>query len=174
MSKHVDHLLAAYVEQQLKPERAARVYQHAVRCPRCWARLARHERLADELRLSLGQWPGLQPGRARQLWLATSAAALAPTNRQNTSILFPLVLGLLLLLVPFTTGFSSMLSSTALAATASHSPGEYSAQVWPDLASTSVLPLPDVQQASLTVAATPTVIETSLPIEPVPLAPSTP
>jgi anti-sigma factor RsiW len=174
LSRHIDHLLAAYVERQLKPEQAARVYQHSRQCPRCWARLAHHERLADELRLSLGQWPSLHPNRVRQLWLATSAAPFAPPHRHNTSLLLPIMISLVLLVTPLTTGVSSMMSSSALAATASHAPGEVAAQAWPVLASTSIFPLPDAEQVSLTVAATPAVDETPLPIEPVPLAPSTP
>lgn len=174
MSKHVDHLLAAYVEQQLRPEQAARVYQHVLECPRCWAKLARHERLADELRLSLGQWPVLRPNRVRQLWLATSAGPITLTHRQNTGMLLPLVLSLLLLLVPFTTGFSSMMPSTALAATASHSPSEIIGQALPDPPGAGVIPLPGAQRTSTTLAATPAVSEAPLPIEPVPLAPSTP
>ncbi len=174
MNKHVDHLLAAYVERQLRPEQAARVYRHVMECPGCWAKLARHERLAGELRLSLAQWPALRSYQVRQLWLAASDVSITPIHKQNTGILLPLLLSLLLLLVPFTTGFSSMLSSTALAITASHSSGETTAQALPDLPGVRVAPLPGAQHTHLMVAATPAVNGTPLPIEPVPLAPSTP
>lgn len=174
MSKHVDRLLAAYVERQLRPEQAAQVYRHVMECPSCWARLVRHERLADELRLSLSQWPVLRPNQVRQLWLVTSAGPIISTHRQSTSVLFPLLLSLLLLLAPFATGFSGMMSSPALAATASHLPAETSGQVLPDLPGTWVIPLPGTQHTNMTLAATPAIGDAPLPIEPVPLAPSTP
>jgi len=174
MSKHVDHLLAAYVEQQLQSKQAAYVYRHVIECPGCRSKLARHERLTGELRTSLGQWPALRPGRVQQLWLAASTPTITPTNRQNTTALLPLLLSLLLLLVPFTTGFSGMIPSTALVATASHSPGRVAAQALPDMPRAEILPPPESRQASLTLEATPPMSETPLPAKPVPLAPANP
>lgn len=174
MSKHVDRLLAAYVERQLRQEQAAQVYRHVMECPDCWAKLARHERLTDELRMGLGQWPALRPSQVRQLWLATSAASIMPAHRQGIGVLFPLLLSLLLLLAPLTTGIGSMMSSTALAATASRSPGETTLQALPDLPGAGAIPLPDKGHAHLAPASTPTIGGVPLPIEPAPLAPSTP
>jgi anti-sigma factor RsiW len=174
MSKHVEHLLAAYVEQQLQPKQAAYVYRHVIECPGCRSALARHERLASELRMSLGQWPALRPGRVQQLWLAASTPTITPANRQNTTALLPLLLSLVLLLVPFTTGFSGMIPSTALVATASHSPGKAAAQALPNMPKVETIPPPESQQASLTLEATPPIVETPLPARPVPLAPSNP
>ncbi|MBN1311263.1 MAG: hypothetical protein JXB30_07575 [Anaerolineae bacterium] len=176
MSRHVDHLLAAYVEQQLRPKQAAYVYRHVIECPACRAKLAQHERLAGELRMSLGQWPMLRPGQVQQLWLAASTVTIPPANRQSMAALLPLLLSLLLLLMPFTTGFSGMIPNTALAVTASHSPGEIAAQALPDMPSARNISPPESRQAKLTLEATPppSETETPLPAKPVPLAPANP
>lgn len=173
MSRHVDHLLAAYVERQLRPEQAARVYQHVLECSGCWDKLIRHERLTDELRI-IGQWPTLRPAQIRHMWLAASAVPIAPMHKQSAGILLPLLLSLLLLLMPFTAGVNNMMPSTALAATASHSPGETTAQTSPGLLSVRGIPLPNSQNNHLMLAATPPVSGMPLAIEPVPLAPSRP
>jgi anti-sigma factor RsiW len=174
MSKHVAHLLAAYVERQLRPEQAAYVYQHVTECPSCRARLAYHENLVDDLRLRLGQWPVLRPERVTQLWLAAGSPATIPTSRMNTFAVLPLLLGLLLVLVPLTTGFTTIVPSPALAVTAFHSPGEVVAQALLDGPRAGANPLPDSQQDQVRQAATPAIPETPIPAAPAPLAPTDP
>ncbi|MBN1426893.1 MAG: zf-HC2 domain-containing protein [Anaerolineae bacterium] len=174
MSKHVNHLLAAYVEKQLSPEQAVRVYQHVIECSDCRARLAQHEQLAGDLQTLLGQGPSLRPGQVQQLWLATGTGTITPISRQNTVAWLPLLLSLLLLIVPFTAGFSEMIPGTALAVTASHSPGKVAAQPLPDIPRAGTVVWSDTDQAHATVMVTLAMSETLFPVTPVPLAPVNP
>jgi anti-sigma factor RsiW len=100
MTKHVSHLLVPYVEDQLGRRRARRVRQHVAACPACYEELARHERLAADLRLTLGQSThAFQPQRTGT-WLTGSARPTPARNYLLPTALIPIMLSLALLVIP--------------------------------------------------------------------------
>ena len=107
MTKHVAHLLASYTEGQLGKRRARRVQQHVAACPACYEKLARHERLAADLRLTLGQSAqAFHPPRTAA-WRAASASPYPARNSLSPTTLIPIVLSLALLVAPLlSTGIS--------------------------------------------------------------------
>jgi anti-sigma factor RsiW len=113
MTKHVTHLLAPYVEDQLGRRRARRVRQHVAACPACYEELARHERLAADLRLTLGQSThAVQPQRPAA-WLTGSARPTPARNYLLPTALIPIVLSLALLIIPLLSGGANPTVSSA-------------------------------------------------------------
>lgn len=112
---HVAHLLAAYVEGQLSPQRVAQVRQHVATCSACRQRLAAHERLAADLRLMVGQRPTPHLRQIEDWWQAISAQPRLPVRRYALSMLLPALLSLLLLALPITAeaNFTDALDHTA-------------------------------------------------------------
>lgn len=102
--RHVGHRLAAYVEGQLSDRQAQRVRKHIVRCDACRAKLARHERLATDLRLALRHDVRLSPRRVEALWEALRTRPIRRTRWTAPRALAPVLLALLLLATPFLMG----------------------------------------------------------------------
>jgi anti-sigma factor RsiW len=108
MTRHVDSDLAAYVEGLLSPRRTLRVRDHVFHCPTCCEKLARHERLTADLRLSLGQNPCPRDRQAAEWWQQIVAApADQPPRRWIVSASIPVLLSLALLIFPATVGFGA-------------------------------------------------------------------
>ncbi len=177
MSKHVRHLLAAYLEGQLTPHCAERVRQHIYSCPACYKKLARLEHVAADLQLVLGRNPVPRASQMEQWWMAIKSMPFLPAPRRVTSnILLPVVLSLLLLFLPLAAGVNGMAVGAA-----------------PTLRGTSAMPGVDVLAQPLprtqagvatdhsaitkthpaTVSATPIPVS-SMPAVPIPPAPAVP
>jgi anti-sigma factor RsiW len=113
MTKHVSHLLAPYVEDQLGRRRARRVRQHVAACSSCYEELARHERLAADLRLTLGQSSHAFQQQRPAAWLAGSARLTLARNHLLPTALIPIVLSLALLVIPLLSGGTGPTASSA-------------------------------------------------------------
>jgi hypothetical protein len=68
MSKHVYHLLTAYVHQQLSGAQRVYVARHVQRCAPCREALAREERLARDLQSTMPLIGQPAQGRLGRLW----------------------------------------------------------------------------------------------------------
>ena len=171
MTEHIVHLLSAYVEGQLHPQRAATIHRHIANCPTCREKLARHERLATDLRLTLGQSPIPQQTQIQQWWIAINGRSSTLAHRPITMTLLPVALSLLLLVIPLMARWSNA-TPNMLAAPAGPS-------IASPIADTTLLP-PDTpeeitsQPAFAHIAATPAILpDTAIPAVPVPPAPLT-
>jgi anti-sigma factor RsiW len=179
MTRHVTHLLAAYVEGQLRPRRAAAVHRHVAACPACREKLARHERVAYNLRLALGQNPAPRQSQLRQWWSVISLTPALPARGRAIPALLPIALCLILLVVPLAAGIG--LTSPPGAA-----PLPQSTALSPELETTLEPPaiafVAEVSMASTSAAsvqhpaavATPGLPGTPLLATPVPPAPTAP
>lgn len=70
MSKHVDHLLIAYVHRQLPRAQRNLVASHLKRCPECRAMYAREQELARDMTSFLPQIGQARRGQLARLWPA--------------------------------------------------------------------------------------------------------
>lgn len=104
-NRHISGRLAAYVEGQLGPRQAQRVREHAARCDTCREKLARHERLAADLRLALGHAPTPRPPQIEAWWQALRVRPAARARRAALPALLPAILSVTLLVVPFLVGY---------------------------------------------------------------------
>jgi anti-sigma factor RsiW len=176
MTKHVDHLLIAYVEGQLRPRRAVIVRQHVAACPACREKLARYERLSADLRLALGQTPAPREAQIGQWWQIITARLASPVRGHVTPILRPVVLSLLLLAAPLAAGVAYLPASRTPQPVGTYlAPGADTTLDPPSIVSEAG----DTSQAvafapSATPVATSALSGTPLPAAPVPLAPTTP
>jgi anti-sigma factor RsiW len=100
MTKHIAHLLAAYTEGQLGKRRTRRVQQHVAACPACYEELARHERLAADLRLTLGQSTHAFRHQPAANWHVSSAKQGPAKSYLSPTTLLPIILSLALLVIP--------------------------------------------------------------------------
>ncbi len=179
MNRHVTHLLSAYAEGQLRPRRAARVYRHVSRCPACREKLARHERLAADLRLTLGQSAGPDAAQVEAWWRVIQGKQARPLSGPVAAAVLPVLLSLLLLVLPVTLGLNGW--------QAHPSPGaEGTPAVLPVVAAALLDPPQETYGEGSAVArliaspvptdavATPAPDHASPPVEPVPSAPPAP
>lgn len=99
---HVEHLLTAYVHNELPPHLRRRVARHVDRCDRCYAALRREQELTRSLR---GQFTGFGQPRSDQLTrlLPDILAEAKPRTRRprllpgfGVALVMSLVLALLL------------------------------------------------------------------------------
>ncbi len=174
MPRHVTSLLASYVEGQLSTRQAVAVRSHVMTCAACRDRLARHERLAADLRLTLGQSPTLHPAQVRAWWAALNARTAVTTPPQAAlHRLLPALLTLALLVLPFAMGFTGAASAVPTST--------WGAPVL-NVTLESALAAKHVELASETIAwattaapaiSTETVLYTPAPVEPAPRAPTT-
>lgn len=100
MSKHVDNLMAAYIEGGLPPARASQVYTHLSGCLRCRVRLSRFEQIGLRLTNTLRSEPVASPTEVREWWAVISSGAPAHMQRREYQVLASLALTLVLVLVP--------------------------------------------------------------------------
>jgi anti-sigma factor RsiW len=100
MTRHVAHLLASYTEGQLGKRRARRVQQHVAACPACYEELARHERLAADLRLTLGQSAQTFHPQRTAGWRTARIRPNPARNYLLPATLIPVVLSLALFAAP--------------------------------------------------------------------------
>lgn len=107
--KHVDHLLAPFVDGTLSEAEKAAVRGHAAVCARCRDRLARRESVAADLRLVLGQNPVPRERQIDDWWReimvrqmqAAVASAPRPSARASTfAAMLPALLTALVLILP--------------------------------------------------------------------------
>jgi anti-sigma factor RsiW len=117
MAQHVDHLIGAYVEGQLSRSEIIAVRSHIARCGRCRETLARHERLAEDLRLAMKHFPPLRAGQIDGMWTAIRQRRQPIRVRTFTPKLVPMVVSLILILAMMVTPL--FLTSTAAAASTS-------------------------------------------------------
>ncbi len=106
MTKHVDHLLVAYVAGQVTPRQAAKVNLHTAVCPACREELAQHQQIAADLRLTLGQNPFPREADIQRWWLSIDLTPAAAVNRPSLPNVLPVLLSLALVLVFVVTGLN--------------------------------------------------------------------
>jgi len=68
MSKHVDHLLIAYVHRQLPRAQRTEIAAHLRRCPECRAVFEREQQLARDLATFMPQMGQPRRGQLARLW----------------------------------------------------------------------------------------------------------
>ncbi|GAB4481213.1 MAG: hypothetical protein Kow00124_28730 [Anaerolineae bacterium] len=169
MNRHVDHLLAAYVDGRLTPRRAARVRQHLIACPRCLDRAARLERLQADLRLTVRSGPPLTARQVTAWWEAVCGGLQRPRPLGRV-ILLPVTLSLLVLLLPLAIG-----PAVPAAAAASLSPAVDLALAPAGSAAVeqaSATPAPLVETPPISTSAAPPAADVLLIALPAPLAPA--
>lgn len=104
MTEHVDHLLAAYVAGQISGRQAAWIAGHVRHCGRCRERLARHERLAADLRLALGQNSVPRRSQVEHWWTQIVARPTPHLRPPLVTALIPAIASLVLMLLPLAAG----------------------------------------------------------------------
>jgi anti-sigma factor RsiW len=111
--KHVAHLLAAYLENQLSQRRMQQVRRHVAGCPACRARLSQHEQLVGDLRLTLAAGLNPRPAATALWWQAVQKKRFAPRSflSRSASFVLPALIAALIILAPFT---ASLNNSSAL------------------------------------------------------------
>ncbi len=167
MSRHVDHLLAAYVDGRLTPRRAALVRQHLIACPRCLARAADLERIQADLRLTVRGGPPLTTRQTAAWWEAVNTSLQRPRSL-GRAVLLPTALSVVLLFVPL------LIPGTPAAAAASPSPVVDLALApagWTLMAGASATPGPLVETPPISTSVAPPTNTTLLAL-PAPLAPA--
>ncbi len=105
--RHVSGRLAAFVAGQLTPRQEAAVRKHVSRCATCCEQLARHERLAADLRLALGRNITPSPAQVQAWWENVAARPAMPRPGRAAFALLPVLLSLLLLVVPLAANVSA-------------------------------------------------------------------
>lgn len=116
--RHVEHLLAGYASGQLNARQAARVQRHTAACADCRARLAAHERLAEDLRLMLAYSAGPSPAQVDGWWQAIRVRPVRRTVRRHVAPVLAPVLAALLITVPMLAGRQHAAQPVQAAATA--------------------------------------------------------
>lgn len=132
MNKHIDHLIADYLDGRLSPRQAAAIRHHLTGCPACAAELARQERLRADLRLVLGHSTAPNRQEIEQWWGQISHKTRRPTRYLAASMAIPMLVSLLVIIFPIAAGLGSI-------------PVSHAAQ---ESSSTAALPyanIPDVQ-----------------------------
>ncbi len=174
MTKHVDHLLAAYVEQQLDVTRARAVYQHIQECAACRSRLARHEMLVRDIRASIQSRATSSPAQIGRWWSSIKMASTSAVRRQTFPVLIPVAMILLVVLFPVTVGLTSLLpwqpANPALVLTSTAVEG---APLVHTALAIALIPQPESRLVDRPLVGTPAP-QTSIPLAPAPLAPSEP
>src|SRR5512143_3991966 len=103
MRKHVQHLLTAYVHQQLSPALAAQVASHVRQCSECRAALDQESRLAHELARYVQQIGRPRPGQLSRLWPSIWREFRTPKSRVKSWLpSYGLVMAFMLACVFFT------------------------------------------------------------------------
>lgn len=113
MTKHVDHLLISYVAGQVTPRQAAKVNLHTAVCPACREELARHQRIAADLRLTLGQNPYPREADIQRWWMSIDLTPATAVNRPSMPNVLPVILSLVLVMVFVVAGFNLTLDMAA-------------------------------------------------------------
>lgn len=116
--RHVEHLLAGYASGQLNARQAARVRRHTALCADCRARLADHERLADDLHLMLRHSVTPSPAEVESWWQAIRVRPARRAARRHVAPVLAPVLAALLIAVPILTGGRHAAQPAQAAATA--------------------------------------------------------
>ena len=104
MSRHVNHLLAAYVDGQLSAAQAARVFNHLRTCQACRDRLSVYDHLADDLRLSLGSWPQASRNDVNRWWDRIAQARVHRQEPRRVRTFAPALVLILALGLPLAAG----------------------------------------------------------------------
>jgi anti-sigma factor RsiW len=177
MTKHVSHLLASYTEGQLGKRRTRRVQQHVAACPACYEKLARHERLAADLRLTLGQAAQTFHQPQSAVWYTASSRLNLAGSSLSPATLIPILLSLALLVAPLISagtgptapGITPRLNATLLSteAIAMQAPATEAGQAQTVLATTAFEDSPPL-------ASTPPPPGAAVLAESVPIPPSSP
>lgn len=171
MSRHVDHLLAAYVDGQLTNRDTARVYNHLRGCQPCRDRLTTYERLSDDLKLVLNDRPQASRGDVDRWWAGIAAARVQPSRPSRVLVFAPALLVVVVLGLPLVTALTSLSPRSARTSafvenmTASVPPGT-------DLPVAGLIPQPGRFDRTTTVVATAAPQENAATAAPAPLAPS--
>jgi hypothetical protein len=116
-TQHIDHLIGAYVEDQLSRRETILFRGHIARCDRCRAMLARHEQLSDDLRLSMKHFPPIGAEQIDSMWAAIRQQRQPIRLSAITPKLIPVMASLILIAAIMVTPLFS--KSTAAAATTS-------------------------------------------------------
>lgn len=100
MTKHIDHLLPAYVSKQLSADVTDHVKQHLAECEHCRASLEAYEALQDDLRFSLTYSTFIPQTTPAILWSTIDQERRKAPDRHIAHALVPrIVIGLLGLLM---------------------------------------------------------------------------
>jgi anti-sigma factor RsiW len=97
-AQHVDQLISAYVEGQLSRDEMMQVGNHIARCDRCREIFARHEQLAEDLRLTMKHFPPVRSEQVEGMWQAIRQQRQPIRMRAITPRLIPLMASLALIL----------------------------------------------------------------------------
>ena len=91
-SRHVTHLLTAYVHAELPAHQRRRVTRHVQTCDACYAALRREEELTRRLAADLPGFGAPDEARLRQLWPGIMAEVAPDRRRSYRKPAFALVL----------------------------------------------------------------------------------
>jgi anti-sigma factor RsiW len=171
MTRHVERLLAAYVDGQLAPQDASRVYQHLMTCRTCRVRLSAHEHMAAELKLALNTQITAQPADVSRWWKDITKPRVQPTHSTLFLIIAPALLAILIVGLPLMTTLPGRAMPPASA-------NQFvdSTQTNPPLVArqpvAGLIPQPELQNQTTAVVATAAPQDIAATAAPVPLAPS--
>ncbi len=90
MTRHIDHLLPGFINQQLPPDRTAYVKQHLAECARCRTSYETYENLQQDIRFSLEFAPVLSRGSV-DLWAGIDERRRRAPDRHIIQHLIPRV-----------------------------------------------------------------------------------
>jgi len=174
MTKHVDRLLAAYVEQQLDSRRAREVYLHTQECPECFDRLLKHEQVSRELRRMAQSGPTLPAGQVDRWYLAIRSASTSATSYSRRPVWLPVMISLIIALVPVTLELAGVSDWHPVAATLTLTTTLVEPEQTGNMPLFAVgVPRPISDRAATNLVATPPP-RVALPLAPAQLAPSQP
>jgi anti-sigma factor RsiW len=171
MIRHVNRLLAAYVDGQLSSDDASVVYHHLRSCRRCRARLAGYEQMSIDLRVTLNAQLPAHPADVRRWWQAISRARMQPARPSRLLMLAPALMVTVVLGLPLITSLSS-LSIQPATASRSADATHMSTQLAANEPVAGLIPQPQQQDQSTAIVATAAPQENVVTAAPAPLAPS--
>lgn len=170
MSRHVKHLLAAYIDGQLSTSQAAQVVNHLSVCQSCRDRLSVYDHLSDDLRLFLGRRPQASRNDINRWWDHISAARASRERPAHMRTFAPAVALVLALGLTLAAGLFGITPRPAQAhdfaedTTASAAPASYLA--------VGLAPQPEHADHTSTVIATAAPQDYAATAAPAPRAPS--
>lgn len=171
MTRHVDRLLAAYVEGQLAPLDASRVYQHLMTCQACRVRLTAYEQMEIELRRALNTQISAGPAEVSRWWKNIATPRSRPAHSPLFMVIAPALLAIVIVGLPLMT----TLPGRALQHANANQSVE-STQANPPLAArqpvAGLIPQPEMQNQTTAVVATAAPQDNAATAAPAPLAPS--
>lgn len=170
MSRHVDHLLAAYIGGQLSAAQTARVVSHLRACQTCRDRLDVYDRLSGDLRLFLGSRPQASRNDINGWWDRIAQARVSRQTPAHVRALAPAFVLIVALGLPLVAGLTGITPRPAQVR-------DYVEDTTASAPATSYLavglaPQPQPADHTSTVIATSAPQDNAVTPAPVPLAPS--